>query len=244
MNSFLYAAAEYKRHRPQYPLSLYEYLASLTPSRNTVVDCGTGNGQAATDLKKYFKKIIATDLSYDLLSAAPKLPDLMYVQAKAEYLPIQSQSIDMVCIAQALHWFSLNEFYKEVKRVLKPAGIIAAWCYNQCTVESEIDKLIHKIYTKITGIKNTSQERQYVYDHYQTIPFPFNKIITPYFELDVEWDLMQLYGYISTWPGLLEYEKKFNSRLLSQLENEFILAWGDVTVKKTIKWPINLLVGQ
>lgn len=244
MSDFLYDAAEYKKHRPQYPLFLYNYLASLTPGSDIAVDCGTGSGQAAIDLKKYFKKVIATDLSYDLLRSASKSPDLIYVQAKAEYLPIQSESIDMICIAQALHWFSLGEFYTEVKRILKPTGVIAAWCYNQCTVEPEVDKLIQKIYTKITSIKNMSQERQYVYDQYQSIPFPFKRVVTPDFKFTVEWDLMQLYGYISTWPGLLEYEKKFNAKLLAQLEDEFILAWGDVTVKKTINWSINLLVGQ
>jgi len=83
-----------------------------------------------------------------------------------------------------------------------------------------------------------------VYEHYQTIPFPFHRIEAPNFELSVEWNLRELYGYIATWPGLLEYEKNTNANVLSQLELDFISAWGDINAKKTIKWPIYLLVGQ
>jgi ubiquinone/menaquinone biosynthesis C-methylase UbiE len=244
MNKFLHNAQEYTAHRPQYPLNLFAYLANLVPHKKVLLDCGTGSGQAARDLTKYFEYVIATDLSYDLLKIAPKESNLIYIKVEAEYLPIRSQTVDMITIGQALHWFSLNKFYGEVNRILKPNGIIAAWCYNQCVINPKINALISKIYRLVTSTENLTIQRQYVYNHYQTIPFPFKRISTPKFELCVEWNLKELYGYIATWPGLLEYEKNTNTNVLSQLELAFISAWGDINTKKTITWPIYLLVGE
>ena len=51
----------YLKARPTYPDELFEYLASISPSKELCWDCATGNGQAAVSLSKYFKKIIATD---------------------------------------------------------------------------------------------------------------------------------------------------------------------------------------
>lgn len=228
MNKFLHNAQEYKDNRPGYPLDLYVYLATLIPQAKLVIDCGAGSGQVACDLTQYFEGVIATELSYNLLKTAQQKTNLIYVQAAAEYLPIQSHTVDMITIGQALHWFSLNQFYSEVNRILKPNGVIAAWCYNQCIIDSKIDALINQIYSLISSPENKSVQRQYVYDHYETIPFPFKRIPTPNFELSVEWNLKELYGYIATWPGLLEYEKNTNANILSQLEEKFMTSWGDI----------------
>src|SRR6202042_441250 len=121
--------------------------------------------------------------SFELLSQATPLQNAYYVQSSSEQLPIRSNSIDLIGVAQAMHWFSLHDFYNEVRRVLKPNGIIAAWCYNQAVIESTIDYVINKVYSKITKSQNSSREREYLYDHYHTIPFPFERISTPAFSI-------------------------------------------------------------
>jgi hypothetical protein len=143
-----------------------------------------------------------------------------------------------------MHWFPLDDFYREVKRILKPKGIIAAWCYNQALIEPAVDQTIKKIYQKMSSSQNPSPERQYLYDHYQTIPFPFERISTPDFNIQMHWNLPQLLGYISTWPGLLEYQKRFGINLLSEVNDELFSIWGDPLNPKCITWPIYLLLGR
>ena len=45
---------QYAQHRPHYPDEIYAYLASIAPGHSLAWDCGTGNGQAAIGLAKYF----------------------------------------------------------------------------------------------------------------------------------------------------------------------------------------------
>jgi ubiquinone/menaquinone biosynthesis C-methylase UbiE len=45
--------------------------------------------------------------------------------AAAEKSGINSDRIDIITVAQALHWFALDLFYAEAKRVLKPQGVLA-----------------------------------------------------------------------------------------------------------------------
>lgn len=244
MNKFSYDSSHYTNFRPQYPNALFEYLKTLINDNDLVLECGAGSGQGTIGLSSYFKSIIATDLSFELLLQAPNLPNVQYIQSSAEHLPICSNSMSLVCVAQAMHWFSLDHFYAEIKRILKPNGIIAAWCYNQAVIEPAVDCVISEVYLKITNSKNLSPERQYVYDHYQTIPFPFKRILTPTFNIKMDWNLMHLLGYMNTWPGILEYQKKFNVNVLSQAEEKLISAWGNPLSSKLVNWPIHLLLGQ
>jgi hypothetical protein len=54
---------EYSFYRPVYPDGLFEFLSEITRHKNLAWDCATGNGQAAIGICKYFKKVIASDVS-------------------------------------------------------------------------------------------------------------------------------------------------------------------------------------
>jgi ubiquinone/menaquinone biosynthesis C-methylase UbiE len=121
-------AANYAKFRPNYPRELFEYLASIAPGRGRAWDCATGNGQAAVGLSAFFECVIATDASEKQILGASRSERIEFRVAAAEKSGLESKSIDLVTVAQALHWFDLNAFYAEVIRVLKPRGILAAWC--------------------------------------------------------------------------------------------------------------------
>lgn len=244
MSKFLYNPTQYTSFRPEYPDELFKILKKTVQNDGLVLDCGSGSGQATQGLSHYFKHVIATDFSFELLKFAKPLPNALFIQSRAEQLPLPSKSIDLITIAQAMHWFCLADFYREVKRVLKQGGIIAAWCYNQSVIKSDIDLVIKDIYTKISSSQNPSLERQYVYENYQTIPFPFKHISVPNFTMEKNWNLMQFLGYLSTWPGLLEYEKKNNIDLILEIQDKLLAVWGNPKHTKLISWPIYLLLGQ
>jgi hypothetical protein len=101
-------ASEYTKYRPHYPEALYEYLATLVHSRQRAWDCATGSGQAALGLTPYFEQIIATDASKKQIANAIEHSKISYVVAPAEKTAIESASIDLIVVAQALHWFDLK----------------------------------------------------------------------------------------------------------------------------------------
>ena len=115
-------AKEYARGRLGYPLELYRTLAAQCPARDLAWDCGCGSGQVASDLPDFFTQVIATDISEPLLALAPPDPRVVYRAAPAESSGLPAASVDLITVAQAVHWFDLDRFWREVLRVLKPGG--------------------------------------------------------------------------------------------------------------------------
>ena len=144
---------EYASSRPKYPRSLFEFLVGLVRHRNLAWDCATGNGQAAVVLSEYFEEVIASDASKEQIENAESRKNIRYEVFPAERTNVADSSVDLITIAQALHWFDLDDFYKEAKRVLRKdgnegdcgggggCGVIAAWAYGLHSVSMEIDKI-------------------------------------------------------------------------------------------------------
>lgn len=234
---------QYQQFRPDYPDALYQFLATLTPRKSCIWDCATGSGQAALALVKYFDRVIATDINRGQLDAAPSHQGVYYLCCPAEKTPLSAQSIDMVTVAQALHWFDFDLFYQEVQRVCKPSAYFAAWCYTLIRINSDIDSLIDKLYTNILG-EYWPVERRYIDEEYRTIPFPFEVINTPGFTIEKEINFDELIGYLLTWSGLKEYQSKKKSDPMKLLVEELAEAWGASEKKYLVHWPIHLRVGR
>ncbi|MBA2709846.1 MAG: class I SAM-dependent methyltransferase [Tatlockia sp.] len=240
---FSQKANNYLRFRPVYPDDLFKYLNNLVPVPHLAWDCGAGNGQAAIALTKYFDQVIATDVNFEPLEAAPKLEKINYICCLAEKTPIKSNSVDLITIAQALHWFDFELFYKEVKRVAKETALIAAWCYSLGGFNSAVDLVISKFYKDILGDEYWPERRSYIDQEYQTIPFPFPKITSPSFFIQKEMNFSELLGYLNTWSALKEYELRNKTNPINLVAQELLTSWGNPFEKQKMVWPIHLLVG-
>ena len=245
MNHFADNAAKYQQFRPHYPKALYEYLLTLTQKHERSWDVGTGNGQAATALSPFFREVIATDLKQGQLDAAPKKDNIHYIACPAEKPPIQEHSIDLITVAQALHWFQFDEFYQEVRRVIKPGGVFSAWCYTLANISPAIDKLTQHLYSDILGDTYWPKERHYIDEQYQTIPFPFHRIQTPIFMIERPLNLFQWIGYLNTWSALQEYKNKnAEKNPLDWIIDDLQKAWGAPEKIYQTQTPIYLLATQ
>ena len=98
-------------------------------SRAVAWACATGNGQAATHLAEYFGRVVATDESAEMIAQAPRDLGIVYRVAEAEDSGLDDRSVDLVTVASAIHWFDLERFYTEVRRIVKPGGTVAIWTY-------------------------------------------------------------------------------------------------------------------
>ena len=144
-------AAGYAKFRPRYPQKLFDYLGSIAPSRQVAWDCGTGNGQAAVGLASVFDRVIATDASEKQIANAQSREIIEYRVVPAENSGIGSGTLDLVMVAQALHWFDLDRFYGEAVRVVKPDGILAASAYNLLHIEPAVDEVVNRYYYEVVG---------------------------------------------------------------------------------------------
>jgi SAM-dependent methyltransferase len=236
-------AAEYTHYRPHYPAALFEYLASVVASRKRAWDCATGNGQAALGLAQYFESIIATDASEKQIRNATEHDRITYAVAPAEKTAIENNSLDLIVVAQALHWFALDKFYAEARRVLKPGGLIAAWSYSLLRISPPIDIHIDKFYTDIVG-PFWPPERKLVDDRYRSIPFPFAEMSAPQFSMEAKWSLEHLIGYLGTWSSVLKFSNKHGTDPIDLVIKDLRQAWGRPEQEKQIHWPIHIRVGR
>jgi ubiquinone/menaquinone biosynthesis C-methylase UbiE len=244
MDHFGEKSLDYLLFRPDYPDALYKYLATLTNKHDLAWDCGTGNGQAAVKLASYFKQVIGSDLNQAQLDAAIRKENIRYACWPAEKTGLADHAVDLITVAQALHWFQFDTFYQEVKRVADGNGVIAAWAYSLGSINQDIDVWIHKLYTEMLGDKYWPKERRYIDDEYQSIPFPFQKIPSPSFIIEKKMNFMQLMGYLSTWSAVKEYQKINHDDPLDLIYPDLQKVWGEPSKEYIMKWPLHLLVGK
>ena len=234
-------ATDYAQYRPRYPKALFDYLASLTKEHELAWDCGTGNGQAAVELAQFYKSVLATDPSEKQLANAEKNSRITYQQAPAEKSPLEDHHADLVTVAQAFHWFQHEQFFHEVKRVLKPGGAVAVWGYNLCKISPEIDVLVHELYEGILG-PYWEPQRKLVEEEYRNCLFPVQEIKPPHFEMNAQWSVEHLIGYLGTWSSLQTFIKKNGANPLEAMAPKIIKTWG-VNQPRLIQWDLALRVG-
>jgi SAM-dependent methyltransferase len=235
-------AGDYARYRPVYPAKLYEYLASLMLDHDRAWDAGTGNGQAAIGLARHYRSIIATDPSEQQIDLALPHERVRYRVARAEDSGLEDHSIDLITVAQAVHWFDLDRFYAEVERVLKPDGIFAVWCYNLTMITPEVDRAMESYYRDVLG-EFWPPQIGWIDEHYRTLPFPFDEISTPEFVIETTWSLRDLFGFLSSWSAAQKYKETHGIDPLGIKQAEFEAAWGSKP-NRTVRWPLYLRIGK
>jgi ubiquinone/menaquinone biosynthesis C-methylase UbiE len=241
---FSEVAKRYADFRPRYPAALFDYLATLVPRSSLVWDCACGNGQATLDLAARFDRVVATDASRKQIAAATPHPNVEYRVAPAEQSGLPDESVALITVAQALHWFDFERFYAEAKRVLRPTGVLAAWAYGVDEVEGDqVNPLVQDYYSTTVG-PYWPPERKLVEDGYRTIPFPFAEITTPMFRMETRWTLDQLLGYFSTWSATNRYLKATGRNPLESLSANLSRVWGDANSPRLVTWPVSLRAGR
>ncbi|MBC7982599.1 MAG: class I SAM-dependent methyltransferase [Candidatus Obscuribacterales bacterium] len=234
-------ATDYAKYRPGYPAALFDWLATLTPGHELAWDVGTGNGQAAVQVADYFAQVIATDPSADQIRSALAHPRVSYAVLPAEESYLSASSVDLVTVAQALHWFNFELFYAQVKRVLKPSGVLAAWTYGLHEISPELDVVLKRFYSEIVG-PYWPPERHYIDDAYRSIPFPFAELQVPAMRLELMWTLHDLVGYLGTWSATQRYIKAQQSDPRELIFKELQDAWGSAQ-QQLVSWPLYFRIG-
>jgi len=234
----------YADFRPTYPAALFDWLADVAPARGRVWDCACGSGQASLDLAARFVQVEAADASAAQLAGVVAHPGVHYRQAPAEDSGLDTASMDLVTVAQALHWFDLPRFYDEVRRVLKPGGVLAVWSYGVQRVEGEaVDALVQRFYRETVG-PFWPPERAWVEQGYRGLDFPFEAIRAPTFAMTAHWSLPQLLGYFRSWSATGRYLAVQGKDPVDPLAEVLLPLWGDPQSLREINWPLAVRAGR
>jgi ubiquinone/menaquinone biosynthesis C-methylase UbiE len=236
--SDLYAAA-----RPQYPRTLYEFLVSCLNARERVWDCGAGNGQASVAIAEYFSEVYATDFSDQQIANALPKSNVFYSVQPAEATSFPDAYFDAVIVAQALHWFNLDQYWSEVKRVLRNDGIFAAWGYDWFSISPEIDAVVKENLLDVIQ-PYWSPRVQFLWDDYRTAGFPFKPIQVPPITMSILWNLSELLTYVGTWSATKQYMQQQETGLLEALSQRLSADWGQLEERKEVNMNFHIIVGR
>lgn len=236
-------AKRYAQSRPGYPDELFQHLASLTDLHNVAWDCAAGSGQAARSLVKHFEKVIATDISSEQIKNADKHDRIEYRVASSENSGITNQSVNLITAASAVHWFNLPEFYKEVRRVIVPGGILAVWTYHVGYIESPFDELFLNFYRNILA-PYFSEGARLVDNKYSEITLPGTPIESKNFRVSIDWKLADMLNFIESWSGTQQYLKLNKKNPVMLIEEKLRLLWGDPDKIHTLRWPLFLKISR
>lgn len=237
-------SARYAAYRPRYPEALFDAIAAASARRDQVWDCATGNGQAAVPLADRFEAVLATDASRQQVRAAAPHERVHYLVALAEAAPVRDRSAGLVTVAQALHWLDLPRFYAEVRRVIRPGGLLVAWTYGAQRVDGgAIDAAIDEFYGRVVG-PYWAPERRLVETGYRTLDFPFEEVAIPSPPMTEHWGLVELLGYVSTWSAVARCREVTGRDPLGDLEARLAPLWGEPAERRRVEWPIAVRAGR
>jgi SAM-dependent methyltransferase len=240
-DNFSQQAAAYSQFRPHYPPEMIDYIVGFVDSRNTALDVATGNGQVANLLSPFFDEVFATDISEKQLANATQKDNILYSRQSAENTNFKNQRFDLITVAQAIHWFVFDDFYKEVFRILKPDGIFAVLGYGLFNTNPDSDAILSRYYHEIIG-PYWDTERKYLDEMYRTIPFPFDEIKTKSFENHFNWTFEQLIGYLGTWSATQHYKDKNGSDPVGLIQDQLKISWENSD--KQVTFPLLLRIGK
>ena len=246
---FSTGSTDYARYRPRYPEALFDFVVAQCTEKRLAWDCATGSGQAAIEVARSFDRVIATDGSAEQLKAAQPAPNIEYRQATAEASGLGDQSIDLVTVAQALHWFDHEKFFVEVRRVSKPTGVLAARGYalhrltgSGSGIEA-LNRLLVRYYSEIVG-PYWPPERRLVEGHYRDLEFPFEELPTPEFRMQLTWDCEAFIGYLATWSATRRFQAATGQDPLDQVRAEIRFHWGEPEIERLVEWPLFMRLGR
>lgn len=237
------ASAAYAAFRPRYPDALFDFLARAAPARDAAWDVGTGTGQAAVGLARHFAHVVASDASRTQIEHATPNARVSYRVAPAEASGLDSASVDLVTVAQALHWFDRSRFWTETRRVLRPQGVVAVWTYVLFEIAPPIDAIIRDFYSGIVG-PFWPPERRITEERYQTIEFPFTEIVAPSFVIEQTVTLDDAAGYVRTWSATRAFLKHHRRDPVDDLVKQLARAWGAPQESRLARWPVSMRVGR
>lgn len=208
------------------------------------LDCATGNGQAARGLAPFFSRVVATDASAEQIARAKADPRIEYRVAPAEASGLPDKSVDLVTIAQALHWLDAKSVFAEARRILAPDGAIAVWGYGDPVLDSaELQELLHR-FNRGTIEDYWLPERQLLLDGYAAIPFPFDEIEVPKSTLARQCSLPELMGYIRTWSATARFIAENGMGEVARLETDLAKHWGPAEQRRAVVAPLFLRAGR
>ncbi|GFS36910.1 methyltransferase DDB_G0268948 [Nephila pilipes] len=196
---------------------ILSYLKEKVPEPlQTAADVGCGSGQSTVILAPYFKQVHGLDVSPAQIKQAEatrSLPNVSYAACPAEELPFSEGSVQLITAATSLHWFKVDLFLADVRRVLSNNGVLAVYGYmsmkpdfGDLEVEAQLGQLYDEYFEKLEPY-HVSTSIQMMKNKYKDVNFPFEEVVRcPDVRCRFEGRLVDIVNYVSTFSGFQKFK--------------------------------------
>lgn len=189
----------------------------------TLIDLGTGPGNAARALAPHFDKVIGLDPSAGMIDAAISIggtcrtgDPIQFRISTAEDLglsldpPVLPNSVDLITVANAAHWFNMKAFWEAARQILKPGGCVAIWTTGDIEPHPDMPAG-DKIEAAWTAMLDNEVRQYYM---------PGNILVcNRYRDLEMPWDVTEP---VTGWDKSGMFRKEWT------LDEEFFLGGGEM----------------
>ncbi|MGC9778152.1 MAG: class I SAM-dependent methyltransferase [Candidatus Heimdallarchaeota archaeon] len=179
----------YVKYRPSYPKKLITVLKDkrIISDNSIIADIGSGTGIFTRILLDTGCKVFAVKPNDEMRNKAEaSLLHFSYfisINGQAEQTTLDSNSINVLTVAQAFHWFDLEKTRKEFLRILKPEGyLVLVWnerLIDEVLFQKEYDSLLRQYcpeYVKVSYHKVTDEQINRFYGSSQIEIFTCEKL--------------------------------------------------------------------
>ncbi|XP_067136590.1 putative methyltransferase DDB_G0268948 [Centruroides vittatus] len=182
----------YVKYRPNPPEvitnKIIEYLGEkITSPYRHVLDVGCGSGQSSLIWKPYFQRITGCDISAAQIEEANKsntFDNVNFIVCPSEDIPLADNSVDLLSVVTALHWFDIENFFKEAKRLLMNNGVLAVQSYHRIfkvIFDTDEKTVLANDFMKKLFFDNLrdywSPKLELLDNEYRLVNFPFGDIV-------------------------------------------------------------------
>lgn len=235
-------ADAYAQARPEYPDALFDAIAAVVPASANVWEPGCGSGQATRGLAARFAHVHATEPSEKQAAqhwaAQAKQGNVSVAVEAGEHTRLADGSVQLVAVAQALHWFDREKFFAECERVLTPGGVLAAWGYGDFVAPEGMVEAVEDFRARIEPY--WPPERAQVDSHYAGYDWPFPALPSPQLWLEAEWGLGHFLRYLSSMSAVARCAGDTGDDPVARHAPALAAAWGDAGETRLIQWPLFL----
>lgn len=236
-------AKAYAAARPEYPDALHEALVAVVPAIARVWEPGCGSGQATRGLAAQFAHVHATDPSAQQLAQhwahGPASADRVSLALEpGERTGLADASVQLVAVAQALHWFERARFFAECERVLAPGGVLAAWGYQDFIAPEGMVDAVAAFRAQIGP--HWPPQRADVDAQYADYAWPFPALPSPPLWLQAEWSLAQFLRYLSSISASARCIAVTGDDPVARHAPALAAQWGGPDELRVLHWPLFL----
>ena len=239
-------SAAYSRYRPSYPPELIDYVASQAPrrgARRRLRDRQRPGGARARGALRRGRSP-STGACSQLARARPHAR----VSRTRRPWPSGCRSRDRQRRSRRRRAGGALVRLRAFPRRVPPragAGRRRRRCgpTRMFRVGAAVDAVIDDFYERRRSARDWPPERRYVEQGYRTLPFPWREETAPEFELDTDWDLEQVMGYLATLVRGAALPGSHGARPARGTAATARPRWWPRSGAMRLRWPLHLRLG-